>query len=432
MAIITHSATLPNGLKVKYFQTSQPSFNLWMNIGVGGRDETPEYMGICHLLEHAMFKGSGKYQTSFELSRQFGKFGGEANGETDVESHQFEFTGDADRLLDFLPVFEDFFFSPQFSDLEKEKQVVLEESFTFVDADGHYEELTLEGIKSLFPRQTLANPLCGNEDTILNFQKADLVYWRSKHYTPENCLLLISSNQPFPIVLAALHKRMGQTWEYLDDPLPREKLIKQRGKLVPEKKTVNLLHSPEDQFSGSVVFALMKPTTQDYIHLAMLGEILDDDFSSKLQAKIREEGLVYDISLGFEPYSDTIVANIEWEVSEDKLMQVCKAIATELVGLAKGNISQQEFDYYRDRRLFKNKVCASNLETLLEHEIERSRLSYVVPIEDESKQIKTLTVEGVSHTMRRLLASPTSWSLRGNRAKRFKHRISEQQELVRS
>ena len=54
-------AKLSNGLTVLLQETHQApivSLNLWAN--VGSVNETDEEAGLCHLIEHMIFKGTGR------------------------------------------------------------------------------------------------------------------------------------------------------------------------------------------------------------------------------------------------------------------------------------------------------------------------------------------------------------------------------------
>lgn len=418
--ITLHETRLQNGLKILYYHApDDPTFKIIMNVGVGARDETSNFRGICHFLEHAMFKGSGRFPDSISLSREMGKFGGCANGETNYEHHQFDFDGDADHLFPALDLFADFFFTPQFSDLDKEKEVVLEELYGYTAE----EDAAFEGIRSLFPGQRIVREICGTEETVKSFTKEDLKTWRARYYSPENCVLAVSGKH-LPAEVFQKLKIFGGTWDYLRNPVSRKDLLSRRGTPKPKKREINLLHSPDDQFSGALTFAILHPTSQDQVSLALLSDILDDDdVCSRLQACIREEGLVYDIQVNFDCLSDVMAINILWDVSEEKLIPVCQTLAKELLSLTKGEISTQDFDYYRQRRLFKNKVANHRLEDRLEHDLTVERIPYLVPIEEESKRLQTLTPDSVAKVLQKTIVGPTAWTILGDRPKRFRKKI---------
>lgn len=415
---------LPNGLKVKYLHApDDPTFNIVMNVGIGARDETSGSRGICHLLEHAMYKGSSKFPDSIALSREMGKYGGSANGETNYEYHQFDFTGDADELLSALELFADFFFTPQFNDLEKEKEVVLEELYGFYDSID--DDIAFAGIRTLFPEQKISREICGTEETVRSFTKKDLEAWRARYYSPEHCILTITGKH-FPEQVFQKAALFGGKWNYLRNEVKREDLLARRGIPRPRKKEINLLHSPDDQFAGSLNFALLNPTPEEYIDLGLLSDLLDDDdVCSRLQANIREEGLVYDISVGFDCLSDVLVTSITWEVSEEKLVTVCEKLTKELLVLTKDGISAQDFEYYRQRRLFKNKVACQHLEDRLEHELVAERIPYFLSIEAESEEIKKRTPADLSRTLQKCIIGPTAWTIRGEKASRFRRRLEK-------
>src|SRR5438046_7750171 len=102
------------------------SFGIWVRRG--SRHESPALNGICHFIEHAVFKGSAR-RTAKQIATESDRLGGLLDAYT---AH--EITGFALKVVDTaLPqafdLLADMIRNPRFeeSDLKREQQVIIEE-----------------------------------------------------------------------------------------------------------------------------------------------------------------------------------------------------------------------------------------------------------------------------------------------------------------
>src|SRR5688572_13097719 len=78
--------TLKNGVRViteKHAALHAVSAGIW--ICTGSRDEKPQLMGISHLLEHMVFKGTKK-RSAYQIAKIMESRGGDLNAFTTRES----------------------------------------------------------------------------------------------------------------------------------------------------------------------------------------------------------------------------------------------------------------------------------------------------------------------------------------------------------
>src|SRR4051794_13878649 len=100
------------------------SLGFW--IGAGSRDEPVAKSGVSHFIEHLLFKGTSSYDAQ-QIAEIFDEMGGELNAATSRE-HTVVYSRVPDRHVDeALAVMTDMVFAPQFSELDQEREVVLEE-----------------------------------------------------------------------------------------------------------------------------------------------------------------------------------------------------------------------------------------------------------------------------------------------------------------
>src|SRR3954452_5658470 len=107
------------------------SIGFW--IGAGARDERDDRAGVSHFIEHLLFKGSTSYDAQ-QIAETFDAMGAELNAATSRE-HTVVYSRVPDRHVDeAMAVMTDMIFAPAFSELDQEREVVLEEIAMYEDA----------------------------------------------------------------------------------------------------------------------------------------------------------------------------------------------------------------------------------------------------------------------------------------------------------
>src|SRR5450756_1772689 len=95
-------------------------------IPVGSRDEVAGTTGVTHFIEHLLFKGSSRY-TAEETAQIFDSLGGELNAATSREYVVVYGRFIDEQLSTAMDVLVDMLLTPTFTDLDREREVVLEE-----------------------------------------------------------------------------------------------------------------------------------------------------------------------------------------------------------------------------------------------------------------------------------------------------------------
>src|SRR3989338_6602833 len=121
--------TLANGLQVILFENDAApvvSLNLWAN--VGSVNETDSEAGICHLIEHMIFKGTGRRPVG-QIAKEVEAAGGDMNAYTSFDETVFYINMSSKRLEVGLDILADAATDPTFDETEltREKEVVVEE-----------------------------------------------------------------------------------------------------------------------------------------------------------------------------------------------------------------------------------------------------------------------------------------------------------------
>ena len=158
---VTH---LKNGVTVATAEMphmTSVSLGLW--VGVGGRYEPAELNGVCHFIEHLLFKGTRR-RSARQISQDVEGIGGYLNAFTSEEVTCYHSKACHNRFGELLDVLADMFLNSKFeaADIEKERGVIKEELAMYLDQPQHRVQELLN--EMLWPGQPLGRPLPGRTE----------------------------------------------------------------------------------------------------------------------------------------------------------------------------------------------------------------------------------------------------------------------------
>jgi predicted Zn-dependent peptidase len=178
---------------------------------VGSRYETKGEEGLSHFIEHMMFKGT-RNRTASQISNEIDALGGEMNAFTTHEATAFYvkvLDQQAGAAFDLLA---DLFHHSRFGarDIEKEKQIVIEEIRTVQDDPEDYiHELHA---KDVLGNHSIGRPILGTSRAMRQMSRRALLQYKHKHYRPENTIVAVAGNFSFSQLLDQVNEYFGQ-WQ---------------------------------------------------------------------------------------------------------------------------------------------------------------------------------------------------------------------------
>ena len=129
MTVFAKKIKLSNGLNV-IFEKNNNANVVSVNIGVkvGSVNEEPDESGICHLIEHMVFKGTKSFATG-EIATLVEAHGGELNAYTSLDQTVYYINIPSKHFGLALKLIKEMAFDAKFdaTELEREKEVVVEE-----------------------------------------------------------------------------------------------------------------------------------------------------------------------------------------------------------------------------------------------------------------------------------------------------------------
>lgn len=210
--------TLSNGLKVIIREDHRAPMvmtQIWYK--VGSSDESGNLLGISHVLEHMMFKGTAKVPND-EFTRLSRIYGGSVNASTFTNYTQYyqlypkayfplALELEVDRMSNLLLRQQDF---------EPEIRVVMEERRQRTDDNPR--ALAFERFKWIaYPTSHYRQPIIGHMKNLQNIQLQDLKDWYKKWYRPNNAILVIVGDVETQAALLQVQKYFG---DIAATPLP--------------------------------------------------------------------------------------------------------------------------------------------------------------------------------------------------------------------
>lgn len=268
---------------------------IWVN--AGSRDETPAQAGYSHFIEHMFFKGTTD-RSSTDISREIDALGGELNAFTTRETTTFYIKVLDQHLSKALNLLSDIFHRSKFGskEIEKEKQVVSEE-IRMVKDDP--EDLVQElHIGQVMGRHPLSRPILGQEATIANLVRQDLLDYMETHYRPEEIVIAVAGNFEQRELEKTIARQFGRS--------------RPRGNSVTRKRWppevcggVVIKRKPLEQVHLCVGLKGVSAGHKDRYAAYVVNSVLGGSVSSRLFEEVREKrGLVYSIYSFLSGYSD--------------------------------------------------------------------------------------------------------------------------------
>ena len=306
--------------------TSLRSVALGVWATVGSRYEGKGEEGLSHFIEHMMFKGTRK-RTAAQISNEIDALGGEMNAFTTHESTAYYVKVLDQQVGAAFDLLADLFHHSRFGakDIEKEKQVVLEEIRTVQDDPEDYlHELHAKDVLGTHP---VGRPILGTSRSMRQMSRRALLHYKQKHYRPENTIVTVAGNFSFPQLLDQINGYFGQ-WQ-------GESIERLPGKIAndgwpAQPPTRHSLHpKPLEQVHLCIGFKGLPVGHPDRYAAYVVNTILGGGVSSRLFQEVREKrGLAYTIYSHLSSFLDggtlTVYAATRPTEVEAVVDQICK------------------------------------------------------------------------------------------------------------
>jgi predicted Zn-dependent peptidase len=282
-------STASNGLVVlsEYLPgVRSAAVGLWVR--TASAHEPVGQMGISHLLEHMVFKGTER-RNARELALALEERGGSLDAFTGRDTTSFQ-AHVLDRDLPLaVDVLTDLVRRPLLrqSDLDLERKVILEE---ISSVDDTPDDLVFElHARALWPEHPYGYSILGSRETVAALSAADLRHLHDTAYYPGNCVIAAAGNVEHDLLLGALDAEGWFAGEAQAARPPVTAEPARRGVVSSEARDSTQAHI----VLGTDTFSIGDPRR---FAVSILVNALGGGMSSRLFQRVREElGLAYAI-----------------------------------------------------------------------------------------------------------------------------------------
>lgn len=333
----------PSGLKVA--TATMPylkSVSLGIFVKVGSRSESKRESGICHFIEHMLFKGT-THRSVRDIALDIEGNGGTLNAYTSEECTCYEARGPVALFSLMSEVLTDMVLNPIFppDELERERGVVVEEIKMYKENPGDYvQELAAQ---AAWGKHALGRSITGTAATLARMDAAVLADFHRKHYFTPGHLMVVAGPLSHAEVCERAQALYGETL-FNTLLVPQKEYVREKDGFSPRVTRVRNI--------GQTHFVLNYRTPGRHEKgrqaLRLLSVLFGESMSSRLFHEIREKkGLAYSIYSDLSLYDECGILSITAGVDAERRDEALQTVLAEVARLQHDGCTQAELDQAR-------------------------------------------------------------------------------------
>jgi predicted Zn-dependent peptidase len=348
------STKLANGATIlTEFMPGLRSATLGIWVRRGSRHEPVKLNGICHFIEHTVFKGTHR-RTAYDIAVESDRLGGHLDAYT---SH--EVTGFTLKIVDAaLPqafdLLADMLLAPRFDehDLQLEQRVIIEEMKMVEDSP---EEFLGELFNAAyFPDHALGRPIEGTAETVSSFNHERTARFHAQAFAPSNLIIAAAGN--------VAHEQLVELATRACANIEAAAHASEPDATAPPQPAAPIFAERKQELEQAhLILATPWPSArhEDRYAASLLASVIGGGTSSRLWQSIREErGLAYSVGAAAANYTDVGVFQIYAGTSPAQVNEVLDLALAELRRIVRVHVGADEL------RLAKDQAIASILLSL--------------------------------------------------------------------
>ena len=390
---------LDNGLKIITDETDGDFVTASYFVNKGSIDEKESTLGIAHLAEHMVFKGTTTRDKN-EIWEFVQRNGGELNAYTSTNSTCFYCTSLKEFGFDAVEIVSDLVWNntiPQ-EEFELEKSVVIEELKMYHDDAEHrvYDLAT----KTLFNKHKNKWSNGGTPETVSKITRDDMIEYINRVFVPKNITVCVTGNIKHEDVVDYISAYI-EGYEFSDSNENYRDAVDELN-LVDGFETID--------GTQSTMFAVWETKINNERELminSILSKILGGGFGSRMMPIREVYGYAYTVYSNYEfnSYDDKAYFFVYAGLNKDNIEVTKQLIADNLDKFISDGITEAEFNQAIVRNissLKKKKCCCEDL-----NDFKLSQLSFggSLSVDDLIEILDTLTLEEVNEYIKNVFSN---------------------------
>ncbi len=382
---------LKNGIRLIHKQVKSTVSHCGIIVNTGSRDENENQLGMAHLIEHLIFKGTLRRKAYHILSRME-DVGGELNAYTTKEEtciYTTFFTEHTSRAFELLS---DIMFHSSFpvNEIVREKEVIIDEINSYKDSPGEqifddFEELIFDG-------NPLGRNILGNKKMLKRHSRNDILDFYRSHYPTSEMIVSIVSDLPFARVIAYFEKYFSSINE---KPRTIKRIPYDFSTYHSLRKMVRKNTHQAHCIMGNQAY---HNSSNKRLTLHLLNNLLGGPaLNSRLNLSLRERrGFAYNIESHYTAYTDAGIIHIYFGTDKHDINKCIDIVFKELKKLREAKLGPTQLLRAKKQLLGQIAINAENNEHLM-ITMAKSLLYYdeVDSLQQIKQKIENITAENV-------------------------------------
>jgi predicted Zn-dependent peptidase len=378
----------PGGLRVfsePLNEATSVSLGVW--IRAGSRDERDEVAGITHLMEHMLFKGTPS-MNALGIAEAFESIGAQDNAATGEEYTVLYARFLPEHLERALDIMAEMVTQPTLADLDREREVIVEEIKMYEDRPDQLADEYLSGL--IFHGDPLGRPIIGSAETVRGVDRGTLKSFHDSTYTAPNVFVVASGKLD-----SAELEHMVE--EKLADKLPVGEPVARTARPTPPESRFYYKFKETEQYHVAMGSLGIPASSDERFAMSALSNVLGGGMSSRLFQEVREKrGLAYAVYAYHQGYSDAGAVKMYVGSTTGNVEEAASVIAEQLDRIRDEAVTEEELHRTKEQ-LKSSTILAMESTAARMTRIGRSVItgSELLTPEEISARIDAVTTEDV-------------------------------------
>ena len=334
------STVLENGLTVLTVNHPLHTVVASVFVNVGARFETEAENGLTHFLEHMAFKGT-LTRSAKDIVEELEILGSDINAGTGRAATQYYVQGLPQHLGASLDILADVLINSTLdaSEIAIEKKVIAQEINESLDS---LDEVTMDALgATAYPNQPVGRAILGSKKTVKSFTRDMVADYMKRHYHAANMIVSAVGEVDHEAFVAEVSQRFGEIE------------AGERETVQPAAYTGGTVVTRKPKFQqADIIMAFPIPGMfdADYAAFDLLSDVLGTGMACPLFQEVREKrALCYSVAAGTSPSPDQSLFMVQGRTEGDTVEEFLRASCHEIARVAKGEISEKDWQRARNQ-----------------------------------------------------------------------------------
>ena len=310
---------LKNGLKLVYKSADSKLSSISIALDAGAVRDTEGKIGIAHVTEHMIYKGTSK-KSEAEINKEFSEIFGFQNAMTNYPYVIYYGTLLSEDLAKGIELYADLLINTTLGNagFKEEMDVIKEE---LKEWDEEVEQFCEDRLfLNSYNERRIKYPIIGTEESLEKITLEDVKDFYNKYYFPKNTTIVIISQKSFKEVIDLVSKYFSG-WDNIGYKTPLKEVEKAAGKTYKDKRdgisTAKVL----------ITYDISVLSHEEIKVLKVLNQYIGEGVNSLLFDILRtKKGLVYDVLTKVSNESSIGLYKITFSTAEEKVQEAINLI----------------------------------------------------------------------------------------------------------